>query len=445
MHQRQMVVWVVLASAALLCLAACEPKKPAGEKAAGGVTQTQGASSTSAASNTAAQADAQDAMLKETLALLEKGEGLKEAHYEALMLDLANCAIDEKGFLDQKCPELERLTEVRKRRNRHIKNMTAMWSRIGQKHLDHPSPSVRLYAVQKLGSLFTVNEAGQKILLTAAAKETSAPVLITMIRTSRNAMGKHPALAQFVLEQSRHADKEVRREALLALVSPWAMGTADTLERAMEMIRTDPEMELRKLGCAGIGARADDRAIPMLEEYTAWPAKEKELYDECFRGLVEMWAARVVHKVPSQAAYELTLKRLEEKPRSQKHPSWKSIASLGIGGREQFIERAPWYDAKRVNALLVDIIADTDYHWLGRRSAIDAYALAGASSAQMQALLDKHFDGGLVKKDTDQYDRFLSRQLEKRLEETKRYEQQQKELEATKKTEDATKPTAEKK
>jgi hypothetical protein len=98
-----------------------------------------------------------------------------------------------------------------------------------------------------------------------------------------------------------------------------------------------------------------------------------------------------------------------------------------------------------VNALLVDIIADTDYHWLGRRSAIDAYALAGASSAQMQALLDKHFDGGLVKKDTDQYDRFLSRQLEKRLEETKRYEQQQKELEATKKTEDATKPTAEKK
>lgn len=432
MHHGQWVRWTVLASAALLCLAACEPKKSGGGTQANRATSAQGSSATTAASNTGMKPDEQAVMLKETLALLEKGEGLKEAHYEALMLDLATCSIDEKGFLDQKCPALERLTDVKKRRNRHIKNMTAMWSRIGQKHLDNPSPSVRLYAVQKLGSLFTVNDAGQKILLTAAKKETSPPVLVTMVRTSRNAMGKQPALAAFVLEQSKHQNKDVRREALLALVSPWAMGTPDTLERAMEMIRTDPEMEIRKLGCAGIGARADDNAIPLLEEYTVWPAKEKELYDDCFRGLVEMWAARVVHKRPSQAAYELTLKRLEEKPRSQEHPSWKSIASLGIGGREQFIERAPWYDAKRVNAVLVDMIADTDFHWLGRRSAIDAYALAGASSAQMQALLDQHFAGGLVKKDTDQYDRFLSRQLEKRIEETKSYEKQQKELAADK-------------
>lgn len=424
-----------LVCALMLATVACEPEKKGGASATTPTSQTATNNTSSSTSGSAsASSNGGDAtanpMLAETLALIEKGEGLREAHYEALMLDLASCEIDAKhGFLERDCPSLERLTQVRKKHNRHIKNMTAMWSRIGQKHLGHPSPSVRLYAVQKLGSLFTVNEAGQKILLTAAAKETSPAVLITMVRTSRNAMGKHESMSKFVLEHSRHDDVGVRREALLALVSPWAMGTEGTLERAMEMIRTDPEMEIRKLGCAGIGARADDRALPLLEEYTAWPAKEKELYDECYRGLVEMWAARVVHKRPSEAAYKLTLERLEQKPRTQQHPSWKIVSSLGIGGREQFLERAPWYEPKRMNALLSDLIGDENFNWLGRRSAIDALVLAGASSAQLKEVLDKHFSGGLIKKDSSEHHKFLSRHLEKKIEEAKAYEAQQKQLE----------------
>ena len=151
-----------LVCALMLATVACEPEKKGGASATTPTSQTATSDTSSSTSGSASASSNGDAtanpMLAETLALLEKGEGLREAHYEALMLDLASCEIDAKhGFLDRDCPSLERLTQVRKKHNRHIKNMTAMWSRIGQKHLGHPSPSVRLYAVQKLGSLFTVN------------------------------------------------------------------------------------------------------------------------------------------------------------------------------------------------------------------------------------------------------------------------------------------------
>ena len=384
---------------------------------------------TTGAKNTAAslpEAQGTAALAQEAVQNMASSKPLEQQHYEALLLQLESCPIDPKlGYIKMECEALQALTRSRTYMNRRVANMGTMWEALAHKHMAHPSEGVRLHALQLLGPKFVETPRGQKLLVEAGEQEESVPVLLSMVRLARNGIGEHAALAKFVMDQSRSEHVPVRREALIALTSSWAIKAEGTMERALEMIASDPDVELRQIGCVNLGARADDRALPLLEQMTAWPAAQPELYDSCWRGLVGMWATSVNLKRPSKAAYELTVARLKQQPRGEKNPSWQVAGQFRHAWSEAFRERATWFDEPAFGALMVELITDEQWNWLGRRSALGSYVEGTRmSSAQLEAFRKKHFNDGLITEQTPEKQAFMIRQLAEQLERVKAREAQ---------------------
>lgn len=421
---------VAMLTVSLLGAVACDNKKDSGEAAEadapeGGEAKDGDKEGAGKAPEIAKEAGEElSGVAEQAKSLLEEGKPLNPKQYEALMLAIADCEVDDKrGYIDSKCEAFKVLRKARSNRTDTIKNITGMWSDLGQKHIGHESPAVRIYSAQLMGSLFGASADSQKLIIDAARKEKSPAVLMAMIRTVRSSAGKNPDITQLLLDMSRHDNEHVRKTVIVGLTSSWAAGTEKTLERAIEMIDGDASMDVRKAGCSNLGRRADEKALPTLEKYTAWPAKEAKLYNDCFRGLVDMWSSAVPQKKPSEKAYKLTVKLLSETPRSKERPAWTAMSSLGWASKEKFQEAAPWYDNKKMLKLLNEIIADKEYYWLGRNAAIDSYIRLGAEKKDIEALLKKSYKG--VTQESKGVDKFVVKKLEEKIakwdEEMKRY------------------------
>ncbi len=318
---------------------------------------------------------------------LQKGEDLNEKEYEVMVLSLETCEVDKKrGYVDSDCDAFSLLKKARAQRNKSVPDQPQMWRLIAQRNLSHESPAVRIYSAQLLASTFASKKESYDILLDASRKEESPLVLLAIVRGLRMQTGKDSEVAERLIELSNHESSELREGVLIGLTSLWAVGSKDTLERALEMIKTDPSMDVRKVGCSNLGSRADERALPLLEEYTAWPPKEEELYNDCFRGLVAMWSAPVPHKQPSQKAYELTMKLLSAKPRTEKSPSWMAFSNLAWANKPELLKRAPYIDIKELRAVMLDIVADKDYSWLGRNAAISVLLRLEVTAKELESV-----------------------------------------------------------
>lgn len=384
----------------------------------------EGAEGDGGGEGAAAAIEGLDAMRTQAEGLLKEGKPLNEKQYEALMLGLKDCEVDQKrGYIDSKCEAYKTLKKARANRTDTIKNISGMWSGLGQKHIGHESEAVRIYAAQLMGSLFGANKDAQSKILDAARKEESPAVLMAMVRTVRSSAGKNPEVAKLLMELSKHENEHVREAVIVGLTSSWSEGAEGTLERAIEMVEGDESMDVRKAGCSNLGQRADEKALPTLKKYTAWPPKEKELYSDCFRGLVGMWSSPVPHKNPNEGAYTYTLELLKEKPRSKERPAWTAMSSLGWASKDKFQSAAPWFKKDELLGVLADLISDKDFYWLGRNSAIDSYIRLGANKEDLVKIRETAYKD--VKADDSGVDKFVVKKLEEKVakwdEELKRY------------------------
>ena len=368
------------------------------------------------------EAAKQEAEQKQRAELLEKareklqqGKDLNEKDYEVIVLSLESCPVDERrGYIENTCDVFETLKTARARRNSTVPDQPEMWRLIADRNLSHPSAPVRIYSAQLLTSAFGVERDMYKRLLEASRQEDSPAVLQAFIRGLRMHVGKDPEIASRLIELSKHEDEHVREAVIVGLTSLWASGSQGTLERALEMVREDPSMTVRKTGCANLGSRADDRALPLLEEYTAWPPVEKELYNDCFRGLVSMWSAPVPHKRPSQKAYELTMARLQETPRSEERPAWMAFSNLAWANKKGLLERAPYIKVEELRKLLEEIISDRQANWLGRNSAITALLQLGATREDLETIKKRAYDAKTIEKGSP--DGYVLNKLDKEIE-----------------------------
>ena len=321
------------------------------------------------------------------LAALGKTDGpeVTAEQYEALVLGIADCPVDENG-IKRDCPAYKALREARKGRSTVLKDWGGAMADIGRKHIKHASPAVRIQAASLMGSIFGTSAESQTALVEAAAAEKDPQVLKQMLRTLSSATGKNPEVAKLMLANASNADAKVRNEVVSALTSTWANGSEGTLEKAMEMAEKDADADVRTYACRRLGERADEKVLPLLEKLTADPAADTKMYSACFRGLVAMWSSPVPHKAPSEKAYKLTLKLMAKKPRSNEHPPWTAIPAMEWAKNDKFKAVAPWFKAPELVAAISDVVADGQSNWLARTSGIDAMSKLGATKADFEKL-----------------------------------------------------------
>ena len=323
-------------------------------------------------------------------ALQAKGPGLTEAQFEALLLGLKDCKVEDNG-IDRKCEAYTAYREGRKNRGTLVKNWGGMLSGMGQKHIKNDSPAVRIQAANLMGSIFGSSKESQAAIIAAAKAETHPPVLKAMLRSISSSIAKNDEVRQLMLEKANHPDEKVRMEVVGSLTSTWAQGTEGTLEKAMEMVEKDASPEVRQYACRRLGERADERALPLLKKLTEKSDDEK-LYSACVRGVIAMWSSPVPHKAPSEAAFKHTIALFKKTPRSKSHPPWTSISAVEWAAKKRFQDAAPWYKNDELVGVLMDVVKDRDANWLARTGGVDALKRLGATPAQFDDLAKAYAD-----------------------------------------------------
>ena len=328
---------------------------------------------------------------KNVQALGKDGPELTIEQYEKLLVGLSACSVDDRG-IDRKCAAWTAYNEARRNRRNLIKTAGGGLSALGRKHIAHDNPAVRLQASTLMGSLFGASKDSQAAIIEAARKEQVPGVLKAMIRTVSSSIGKNEDILKLVMDNAAHENEKVRKEVVSALTSSWARTTTGTLEKAMEMVEKDASPEVRRYGCSRLGARGDERALPLLEKMTTDAKKDPRLYADCMRGLIGMWSSPIVHETPSEKAYKLTMKRLKETPRDEHKPAWASLSSMMWAKNQKFQARATWFKQADLVAALSDIVKDRSAYWMARTGAVDTLKELGAEKSVFEDLKKAYAD-----------------------------------------------------
>ena len=338
-------------------------------------------------------AEAAKDLAKAADAIGKGGAALTIEQYETLLVGLSACEVNDRG-IDRKCEAWKAFDSARKKNRANLmKNLGGQLGALGRKHVKHESSAVRIQAASLMGSIFGASDDNQNAIVEAAKAEKDARVLKAMIRTVASSIAKNENVKKLVLDSAGHENPKVRTEVVSALTSTWARKADGTLEKAMEMVEKDADESVRRYGCSRLGARGDERALPLLEKMTKDVKTSPKLYGDCMKGLIGMWSSPVVHETPSQKAYDLTLQRLQVKPRTDDNPPWAAFSGLMWAKLPKFQERAKWFKKAKLMSVLDGIAKDRNANWMARTGSIDAMKQLGAEAKAFEAL-QKAYAGG---------------------------------------------------
>ncbi len=321
------------------------------------------------------------------------GGALTLEAYEKLLVGLASCEVNDRG-IDRKCEAWKAFDSARKKNRANLmKNLGGQLGALGRKHVKHESAAVRIQSASLMGSIFGASNDNQNAIVEAAKTEKDARVLKAMIRTVASSIAKNENVKKLIVDSADHANPKVRTEVVSALTSTWARKAEGTLDRAMLMVEKDADESVRRYGCSRLGARGDERALPLLDKMTRDVKTSPKLYGDCMKGLIGMWSSPVVHETPSKKAYDLTIKRLSVKPRTDDNPPWAAFSGLMWAKLPKFQERAKWFKKAKLMKVLDSIAKDRNANWMARTGSIDAMKQLGADAKAFEAL-QKEYAGG---------------------------------------------------
>lgn len=314
-----------------------------------------------------------------------------EGEYEKLVLALSSCTAKEDagtyfGYLDNACPALKALNDWRAVPDNSKKMGDT--SALGVKLISNESAAIRLYAAQMMESLFGTKPEALKALLAQVKVEKEPAVLKAILHASANNGGRNPEIGAMLLELANHANPNVRATAAVSISSSWNKDMKGAPEKLAEMMEKDAEMSVRKAACAYAGQLGAASLVPVYERLTD-PKADQELAAECMRGVLDMWASYPLWERADEGAYKLTLKRLDQTPRTDKFPPWTMfgrIQNVGEGKGDSFDKwkaGAKWFDAAAVRKSLAGVVLDKKANWMARTGAVKAAIALGATKAEL--------------------------------------------------------------
>lgn len=318
---------------------------------------------------------------------------------EKLLLALGSCKVDDNG-VQPRCPEYRNFNQARRRKWKSG-NPAAQGAAIGARHLDDKSAAVRLMSARLVGARAGSSAPTRKALLAAAQKERVAGVTVTMLR----ALGAHQqgdaGIRKFLLKEADNASPRVRMEAMGWILTPAGADIEGGFKKVTDKLENDPSIQVRSYLCSRLYGSQNPAAVDTFKKYLLAKDTPAQLAQGCFRGLVTAWAGYPLPDKPLKQAYDLTLKVLEQKPRSQQRPPYAAISGLRAArtdydkaehpaGVAWMDKVKPWYKKSQLLEALESLAGDLDAHWLARSSALDVMHALGAPKAAFKRVL-KHY------------------------------------------------------
>jgi hypothetical protein len=318
--------------------------------------------------------------------------------HEKLLLSLKDCELEEYG-IDSRCEAYKTYRRARNRKT-YLKDLAGMSRTLGIKLIGHQSPAVRYQAANLMGSIFGSNPRVQEAILAAARKEQEPAVLARMINVVGSRHRGNQELTRLLLEMADHDDEKVRMAAMTWFTNSFGAGVEGTFDKVLEKVDRDPSIKVRSYLCSRLYGSSDERALAVFNRYLTRKDTPRELYRGCFQGVINAWTGFPQPKKPSKAAYGLTLRVLNARPRSQDRPPWIGIRTLRAAKTEgsspfhkKWLEAVkPWYKKDRLVKALQSLAADRDSHWMARTGAVDTLRDLGASKQQLQGLKKTYAD-----------------------------------------------------
>jgi hypothetical protein len=332
-----------------------------------------------------------DDKVKDAKNLTDPNKELTAEEYKKLLLDHAACEI-KNDEIDYECPAVKALREAMSG-GRKIADLTGGGDALGKELLGHAAPAVRIKAAGLMSSFLGTKGSSQDMIVEAAKNEKHPAVLKALIRTVSNDGAKNPKVAEMLLWAANHESPVVRRSAVYALSSSWNREMKGGPEKLIELMEKDADEDVRAAACEYAGNLGDEKFMPSFTKLTA-DANEK-IRNACTKGLVYMWWSYPFHENASEKAYKLTLKILKKKPRTKDNPFWTIPGMFRSKNKDKFPEwqkKAPWFKQAELNAVLADLVKDTNVNWLGRNGAVEALVENGATKAEMEKIR-KSFTG----------------------------------------------------
>ncbi len=361
---------------------------------ASGCKNESGKAAPAGSASAAPQVDALAAWLK------DNSKPLSLEIYEKLLLGLADCKLQQHG-IDSKCEAYKNFKQARNR-NTAVKDLMGMSGKLGAKHIGHKSPAVRYQAAQLMRSMFGSDKGTQKVILEAAKNEKDPVVLSALVRVVGSRHKANADVKALLLKLAEHKNERVRQEAMSWFLTSFGKGVEGTFEKVLEKVDKDPSVKVRKFLCSRLYGSSDARAIPVFEKYLTDKDSPKDVFDGCWQGTISAWTGFPKPKEPNEAAYKLTLKVLEAKPRSKERPPWAGLSTLRAAkteykandkfGTEWYEKVKGWYKKDRLTKALGAVAGDEKAYWMARTGAMEVMRELGVPKADFAKIAKKYAD-----------------------------------------------------
>ncbi len=326
--------------------------------------------------------------------LADESAALTEDVYRRFILALTTCQVNERG-IDPRCEAYRQLKQARGRTTSPAA-LVAMNEVLSKEFIGHEHPAVRWQATQLLKAVYGLKPETEELVLAAARKEKEPSVLIALTRVVGAKHQERAEVKELLMTLSQHESEHVRQEAMSWFLTAFGVGVEGTFERVLDRVENDPSINVRRFLCGRLYGSEDERAIPVFEKYLNQPDVDIKLFEGCWQGVINAWTGFPKPRKPSQAAYELTLKVLERKPRTRTSPPWTSFRNLRAAkasyperdeaGRAWLAAVKPWYKPERLIKALENIALDREAYWMTRTAALDVMRDLDVTEASFQAL-----------------------------------------------------------
>lgn len=330
------------------------------------------------------------AVKAEALANTE-AKALTQEAYEALVVALASCKINDEGAIAWDCPELKALNKARQAQTA-LKDIAGFNAGLGKKLLTHESPAVRIKAAEMMASMLGADDSAQRVVIDAIGKEKHPAVIKALLDVIGSSGGKNPEIGALLVKLADHESPLVRGLAIYWLASSWNKDVAGGIEKIIEKAEKDPDTNVRQSACKYGGKLGNDAMIPVYEKLTQDP--DDDIYGACMEGLVEMWLSYPFFETASEKAYKLTLERLAAKPRTDNRPPWSLLGTFKHAGSsgdsiDKWRAKATWFNRDALVKVLGDVVVDEQANGMARTAAVESIGGLGVPKATIEGIAAK--------------------------------------------------------
>ena len=278
--------------------------------------------------------------------------------------------------------------------------------------LAHSSPNVRANALSYIKSFLGVSKTNLERTNAMLTNETNPVVIAALIKALANEGDRQPEVGAFLVRCLDNPDPIIRYVAAIHSSTSWNWKNQALADKLADLIVNEKNADTRKYICEYAGRLNNDVIVDAYSK-VIFTEPDTRIQNAAIKGLLLTWWSYPLHNTDRQKGYELSLKFFREFKPNSKVPNSNALFPLtscasGTKAFDKWKEKATWYKPEDVATLFLPYATDKDYPNSIRQYAVKILAYNGYTKEQIQELVTKLAEEGLLSKfDVSSLERFI--------------------------------------